>query len=539
MDINLDRFDSRRSTVYAPNGLVATSQPLAAQVGLSILRDGGNAFDAAVATTAALNVVEPTSTGIGGDVFACYRTSDGEVGALRSCGGAPADATLERVKETIAEREDLDPERVEMPSRGPHTVTVPGTARGWEMTAREFGQKPLEELLQPAIRYALEGYPVSEVIATDWERAEQRFDEEHAREAYLFDDQAPEVGQHVRLPQLGRSLEKIAEQGADIVYEGEIAEQIADEVQSKGGFLTVDDLASFEPELIEPISTTYNGVEVFELPPNNQGSVALEALNIAEALDAGDYPLNSPDRVHYFAEAMKLAFEDGHYYITDPEFEDVPRLASKSYARRRATEVGEQATSDVPIGMPDSGAEDADTVLATVADRAGNVVSYINSRYMRFGSGLVAGDTGIALQNRGASFSLDPNHPNHLEPGKRPFHTLIPGIARMDADDWLAFGVKGGYMQPQGHVQVISNLVDYEQSLQASLDFPRWRYQENGTLAIEERLAGRIGAKLARRGHDVRVIPPGKFGAGQLTRCNSEVLSGATEPRKDGNAVGY
>jgi gamma-glutamyltranspeptidase/glutathione hydrolase len=561
MDIDgnadLDRFTSRRSTVYGQRGVVATSQPLAAEAGIETLRAGGNAFDAAVATAAALNVVEPTSTGLGGDVFALYRTADGDVGAMRSCGGAPSDATAETVREAVARESDEDPAEVTMPETGAHTVTVPGTARGWEATVQDLGRLTLADVLEPAVRYATEGYPVSEVVASAWTHGEDLFEAENAREAYLFDGESPSTGQTVTLPKLGRTMERIAEEGADVVYEGDVAEAIAEEVQARGGFLTVDDLADFEPEFPEPVSTTYNGAEVYELPPNNQGLVALEALNVAEELGAGEHPLDSPERVHYFAEATKLAFHDGHHYITDPEYEDVPPLGSKSWARRRAAEVGEEANDDVSFGVPEANAtdadgqgppspreppeppEDADTVLLTVADDEGNVVSYINSRFAGFGSGLVAGDTGIALQNRGSSFSLEPDHPNRLEPGKRPFHTLIPGLVRFDEDDWAAFGVMGGYMQPQGHVQVISNVVDYGLPLQAALDYPRWRYREDGSLAIEERTSDSLGTKLARRGHDVRLLYPSLFGGAQIARNDGGTLSAATEPRKDGNAQGY
>jgi gamma-glutamyltranspeptidase/glutathione hydrolase len=536
-----DRFSSRRSTVYGQRGVVATSQPLAAQTGVSVLEDGGNAFDAAVATAAALNVVEPTSTGLGGDVFALYRTADGEVGAMRACGGAPADATIENVSEVLAENQDVeDPANAEMPMTGAQTVTVPGTARGWEATVERFGEQDLSALLQPAIRYATEGYPVSEGIASAWDYGEELFEHDNARDAYLFDGESPDVGDVVTLPKLGESMRRIAEEGADVVYEGDIAAEIADEVQSRGGFLTVEDLADFEVEWPDPVSATYNGAEVFELPPNNQGLVALEALNIAEELGAGEYPIDSPERVHYFAEATKLAFEDGHHYITDPEFEDHPPLASTDWARQRAEHVGDTANDDVSVGVPNAGdAEDADTVLLCVADDEGNLVSFINSRFAGFGSGLVAGDTGIALQNRGASFSLDREDPNRLEPGKRPFHTLIPALARFDEDDWAAFGVMGGYMQPQGHAQVVSNVVDYDLPLQAALDRPRWRYREDGDLALEPHFDSNVAAKLVRKGHDVRTLTPGLFGGAQIVRNDGGTLSAATEPRKDGNAQGF
>lgn len=535
---DLDRYTSRRSTVYATEGIVATSQPLAAEAGVEILRAGGNAFDAAVATAATLNVTEPTSTGLGGDVFALYRTAEGEVGALRSCGGAPAEASIDTVRAAIAENTDDNPANVVMPQTGAHTVTVPGTARGWEATIEELGRCSLGDVLQPAIRYATEGYPVSEIIANDWQAGEELFTDEHARAAYLPEGRAPQVGERIRLPALGETLQTIAEEGADPVYEGAIADQIATEVQEKGGFMTTDDLAVFEPEFVEPVSTTYRGMEVYELPPNNQGLIALEALNIAEAIDAGSHPSGSAAQIHYLAEAMKRAFHDGHRYITDPEYEDMPPLASKTYAEERATSISESA-SDVSFGVPNANAENADTVLLTTADREGNVVSYINSRFAGFGSGLVAGDTGIALQNRGASFSLDPEHPNHLEPGKRPFHTLVPAVARFDTDDWAAFGVMGGYMQPQGHLQVLSALVDDDLPLQAALDRPRWRYREDGALAVEARIDDAVLSKLVRRGHDVRIQSPVNFGGAQIARNREGILSGATDPRKDGLVVGY
>ena len=537
MDPDLDRFESRRSTVYAPNGIVATSQPLATRAGVSILESGGNAFDAAVATAAALNVVEPTSTGLGGDVFALYRTADGEVGGMRSCGGAPADATIDAVREAVASDRDMDPGDVSMPIKGPHTVTVPGTARGWEATVERFGRRSLRDVLQPAIEYAREGYPVTEVVAAQWEHADDLFTDSHAREAFLPGGRSPRVGETVSLPRLGDSLATVAEEGADAVYEGEIAEAIVEEVQAKGGFLAESDLSGFEPEFVDPVSTTYGDAEIYELPPNNQGLIVLEALNIAEALGAGECEV-PVDRVHHLAEATKHAFVDGHRYITDPDYETIPDLGSKAYARERAAGIGSEAT-DPEIGIPDSNAEFSDTVLLCVADDAGNVVSYINSRFAGFGSGLVAGETGIALQNRGASFSLDPDHPNRLEPGKRPFHTLIPAITKLGSDDWAAFGVMGGFMQPQGHVQVVSQLLDSNQPLQAALDAPRWRYLESGELGVEARMDDRLMAKLARRGHDVTVLPPGRFGGAQIVRNDGGTLSGATEPRKDGSVVGY
>jgi len=533
-NIALDRYTSRRSTVYANRGMVATSQPLAAEVGVSVLRDGGNAFDAAVATAATLNVVEATSTGIGGDVFALYRTADGEIEGMQSCGGAPADATLERVREAVAEGTDEVPEEVTMPRYGPHAVTVPGTARGWERILDRHGRRSLSDVLDPAIGYATDGFPVTEVIADAWTDAESLFTDEHAREAYLKDGKSPSTGEQMRLPRLGESLRTIAEEGAEALYEGEIGEAIVEEVQSKGGFLSLSDLADFEPEFLDPISTTYRGAEIYELPPSNQGLIALEALNIAAELDAGEHPFGSTDRVHFFVEAMKRAFEDGHRHITDPDYEEIPDLLSQSYARERASEISSSASTDVSFSVPDS-----DTVLLITADEAGNVVSFINSRFAGFGSGLVAGETGIALQNRGSSFSLDPDHPNRIEPGKRPFHTLIPALARLGEDDWMGFGVMGGPMQPQGHVQVVSNILDYDRSLQAALDEPRWQYMDDGSVAVEARMDDLVQTELSRRGHDVTIMAPQWFGGGQIVRNDAGTLSGATDPRKDGLVIGY
>ncbi|MBX0322643.1 gamma-glutamyltransferase family protein [Halomicroarcula sp. F13] len=536
---NLDRFTSRRSTAYGTRGVVATSQPLAAEAGIDVLREGGNAFDAAVATAATLNVVEPMSTGLGGDAFALYRTADGDVGAMRACGGAPETATLETVRERVADREGCAPADAEMPDRGPLAVTVPGAPRGWEATVERFGRLSMDAVLDDAVHYATEGFPVSEVIASAWGLCEPELRNDAAREQYLVDgERAPEVGERVRLPELGSTLETLAEEGADPFYEGDIADAIAETVQSEGGLLERSDLAGFEVEYPDPVSTTYGGSEVYELPPNNQGLVALEALNVAESLGVPDTE-DPVERTHLLAEATKLAFTDGHHYITDPEYEDVPPLASKQWAERRAEAVGPEAIENAEVGMLDSPAEDADTVLLTVADGEGNVVSFINSLFNGFGSGLVAGETGLTLQNRGASFSLDADHPNVVAPGKRPFHTLIPGLARFGADDWAAFGVMGGYMQPQGHVQVLSNLLDREMPLQAALDEPRWRYCEDGTLATEARFDEDVASKLARRGHDVGVDVPLYFGGAQIARYEDGTLSGATEPRKDGTVDVY
>lgn len=534
-NLEVDEFGSRRSTVYGSNGIVASSQSLASQAGLQMLQAGGNAFDAAVATAATLNVVEPTSTGLGGDVFMLYRTADGTVGAMRACGGAPSGATRRAVRTAISN----DETDVRMPETGPHTVTVPGTARGWEATIVEYGKLTLSDVLDPAIRYAIDGYPVSPVIADAWIHGETLFETPHARSAYLVDGtRAPHPGEWMTLPELGASMEAIAESGADVVYEGHIGEAIVDEVQRHGGFLDLTDLADFSVEWVDPVSTTYDGNTVYELPPNNQGLIALEALNIAEFIGVGEYSPHTADRTHYLIESMKRAFVDGHYYITDPSFESIPPLGSKEWAAERADTIDETAREPA-VGPISSPAENADTVLLCVADAAGNVVSYINSRFEGFGSGLVAGNTGIALQNRGASFSLNPDHPNRLEPNKKPFHTLIPALLERDEDDWTAFGVMGGYMQPQGHLQVLIELLENNAPLQQALDAPRWRYLASGRVAIEPRIASEIQHGLLRRGHELEVLPPREFGGGQLARYQNGILSGATEPRKDGTVATY
>lgn len=536
---NLDRFNSRRSTVYCNNGVVATSQPLAAEVGRDTLKDGGNAFDAAVATAAMLNVVEPTGTGLGGDVFALYRTADGEVGAMRSCGGAPRQATLDGVKRAAATEQGCEPSDATMPLTGPLTVTVPGTARGWEATVERLGALSFERALRPAIEYAREGFRVTDFVAKKWQHAAELFDDTYARRVFLPDGRPPKAGEQVEFPDLARTLATLAENGADAVYDGEIGERIVDEVQRKGGFLAMDDLREFEVEFPDPIQTRYEGVEVYELPPNNQGLVVLEALNIAAELTDPEISADSPARTHQLIESLKLSFADGHRYITDPAYESVPDLGSKEHALERAELVSETALDEVPIGVPNGRGEDADTVLMTVADSDGNVVTYINSRFKGFGSGLVVPGTGIALQNRGRSFSLNGDHPNRLEPGKRPFHTLIPAIARFGRDDWMAFGVMGGFMQPQGHLQVLTNMIDRGLTEQAALDQPRWRYRADGTLAVEARTKDSLVSELVRRGHDVRIMPPESFGGGQIARYESGRLSGGTDPRKDGHVATY
>ena len=534
--LHVDRFDSRRSTVYGSDGLVATSQPLAAAAGVALLRAGGNAFDAAVGAAAALNVVEPTSTGLGGDVFAAYRTADGTVGGMQACGAAPAAAGHEALRRLLARQldGDPDPETVTMPDRGGHTVTVPGTPGGWEALVERFGRLPLADVVEPAVGYATDGYPVTEVVARQWQAAADALYNDPARESYLFDGEPPSAGQTVRLPRLGETLRRFGREGSGGVYDGPVADAVVDTVRQYGGVLTHDDLAAFEVSWPDPISTTYGTAEVFELPPYNAGMIALEALNVAEAVGVGDH--DDPARTHYLAEAARLAFTDGLAQIADPRFETVPSLHDPSFAATRAAEITDRAATAPSVATPDTGArEDTDTVLVCVGDSEGNLVSLINSVFWDFGSGLVAGDTGVVLHNRGSAFSLDPSDPNRLEPGKKPFHGLLPAVCRLGDDDWAAFGVMGGYMQPQGHLQVVSNLVDRGLGLQPAVDAARFRYRADGELWVEERLPDGVATDLARRGHDVRVQPASSFGGAQIVRNDGGTLAAATEPRKDGH----
>lgn len=529
----IDAYESRRSTAYAPNGMVATSQPLAAEAGVDLLRSGGNAFDAAVTAATVLTVVEPFSTGLGGDVFALYRSADSGIGAMSSLGYCTNEIDLEGLRDSVRkESEDSEPA---MPETGPHAVTVPGSASGWETLLAEHGTIGLDAALDPAIDYAEKGFPVTEVIANQWSMWGDRLANDHARETYLVDGNPPEPGNHVRLPILADTYRMLADRGSDAVYNGPIGEAIVREVQSRGGYLSEADLSSFETRFVDPISTSYNGVEVYELPPPNQGPIALEALNIAEKISAGNFPLQSTDSIHYYAEAMKRAYHDGHRFVADPEYEPIPEIWEKEHAKRRAETIEDRASSVAP-SFPGT---DGDTVLITAADGEGNVVTLINSIFEPFGSGLAAADTGVLLQNRGSSFSLDPDAPNRFDPGKRPFHTLIPAVAEFDEDDWAAFGVMGGYMQPQGHLQVLSSIVDHGHTLQSALDMPRWRYTEEGQLAVESRIDNTVLTELVRRDHSVVVDVPDMFGGGQIVRWRDGTLSGATDPRKDGIVAGY
>lgn len=529
-------FEGRRSATMATGGMVATSQPLAAQAGLGMLADGGNAADAAIATAAVLNVVEPHMTGIGGDAFALTHF-DGEFAALNGSGAAPAEADLETYRErTTAETRAGNPA---MPADGGMPVTVPGALDAWKRLLDRYGTRSLGEVLQPAIRYARHGFPVTETVASQWQRREDRLQQfSKSAATFLPDGTPPVVGQRFRNPELAGTLEQIAEEGVDAFYAGELGAAVVDTVRSNGGTLAMTDLEAHAGEWTTPISTTYRGVEVLEHPPNGQGAIALEALNIAEQFDLDADPRES-ERLHRLIEAMKLGFADGYQYLADPSVVDIPldRMLSKDYAGVRAQEIGQQAAT---YGAKAGGDE---TVYLTVVDGDGNAVSFINSLYMGFGSALSA--AGFAIHNRGHSFSLDPDDANALEPGKRPFHTIIPAMLREDGVFRASWGVMGGSMQPQGHLQVIAALVDSGLNPQAALDTPRFRWLEGRRVAIEStRLPDETVDDLRDRGHDLELEPSyfedgGHFGGGQLIyRDDDGVLIGGSDPRRDGQAVG-
>ena len=527
-------FTSRRSAVLAQHGMVATSQPLAAVAGLRILMDGGNAADAAVTTAAMLNVVEPMSTGIGGDCFALvFDSATGEVSALNGSGRSPQAFTLDE-----ALRLGLS----EIPLTGPLPVTVPGTVSGWAALLERFGTMALADCLAAAIATAETGFPVSERISAGWGRSVEKLsrDPEAAR-VFL---PAPGPGRYHRQPDLARTLRAVAEGGSGAFYQGQLAEKIAASVRSRGGYLTAADLAAHASTWETPIGTHYRDVEILEHPPNGQGLAALVALNVVEGWDLGQMDFYDAGRWHRMIEAMRVGMVDASRYVADPEVVNVPvdRLLSKEYAGRRRASI--RADSVLDLTGSDQ-VEHQDTAYLTVVDGWGNAVSFINSLYYGFGSGLVVPGTGICLQNRGACFTLEPGHPNVLAGGKRPYHTIIPAMARRDGRLWLSFGVMGGFMQPQGHLQVVVNMVDHRLDPQQALDAPRFRVDERGGLEVfvEDTVPADTRARLSDMGHDVKptaAFEPG-FGGGQVIAVDPEtgVLWGGSDPRKDGCAVGY
>ncbi len=533
-------FASRRSPVYCRGGMVAASQPLAVAAGVEILSRGGNAADAAVAVAAALNVTEPTSTGIGGDMFALYFDAHtGQISALNGSGRAPAALNLERIR-----NEGFS----ELPPSHPYTVTVPGACAGWCDLIEKYGSQPLAAVLSPAIRLADEGFPVAPLTSYFWRRgaARQLASAPNGQELTI-NGRGPEPGEVFPNPGLARTLKKMAEGGKAAFYQDEIAEAIAAVVQAAGGCLTVEDLAAHHSTWDTPISVSYRGYRVYECPPNGQGLAALLALNLLEGFDLASLDPLSVERLHLEIEAMRLAFADARWYVADPAFSNIPmaELLSKAYAETRRKLIDpRRATLDPQRGVPVAA---SDTVYFSVADVNGNACSFINSNYMGFGTGIVPKGWGFSLQNRGHNFHLDPAHPNALAPGKRPYHTIIPAMATREADGSLfaSFGVMGGFMQPQGHVQVFTALVDSHLDPQAALDLPRFCIESAGTgglVALEEGIPDSHIDELARLGHPVQKVAGWEralFGRGQVILRDpaTGVLTGGSDPRADGLAM--
>ena len=513
--------------------MVATSQPLASVAGLRMLLSGGNAIDAAIAAAAALNVVEPMSTGIGGDMFALvWMAREKKLYALNGSGRAPAALTIQECRMRGAAHE--------MPYLGWLPVTVPGALDGWAQLLHRFGTMRFADVLQPAIDYAENGFPVSEIIQANWASAQPKLDmNPAAARAYLFREEPPRVGQIHKQPDLAKTFRAIAADGRDAFYLGDIANQIAIHAYKTGGFITKQDLANHTSTWDEPISTTYHDVTMYECPPNGQGIVALETLNLLEGFALREMEHNSAEYLHLIVESLKLAFADAFAHVADPRAVHVPvaQMLDKTYAAQRRALI-DPARANL---APHTGIKHSDTVYVSVVDQERNCVSFINSLYESFGSGIVIPGTGICLQNRGANFSLDPNAPNALAPNKRPYHTIIPAMAFKNNLPWLSFGVMGGFMQPQGHVQVLLNQYDFNMDPQRALDAPRVRVFADGTLALEKTFDNDTRVALTARGHRVIDADIGEFGGGQIIALDHETgaLAAGSDPRKDGCAVGF
>jgi len=534
-----------RSEVIAPHAMAATSQPLATQVALEIMRAGGSAVDAAIAANAVLGLMEPTGCGIGGDLFAMVWDAKGKrLHGLNASGRAPASLGLDEFRRRGLER---------IPPYGPLPVSVPGTVDGWFELHGRFGRLPMGEVLAPAIRYAREGFPVSELIAHYWSLSVPRLqDWAGFRESFMPGGRAPRKGEIFRNPALARTYEMLAEGGRDVFYRGEIARRIDAFMKREGGFLSHADLSAHRSEWVEPVSTTYRGVRVWELPPNGQGIAVLQLLNILEGYDLRAMGFGSAEYLHHFTEAKKLVFEDRARFYADPDFNRVPveQLISKAYAaeRRRLIDPN-RAQRRVEAGNP--ALEEGDTIYLTVADAEGNMVSLIQSNYRGMGSGLSPDGLGFILQDRGELFDLEDGRFNTYAPRKRPFHTIIPAFVTRDGEPWLSFGVMGGATQPQGHAQIIINLVDFGMGLQEAGDAPRLvhagssqptgeRMSDGGTIHVESGVGYGAVRGLLARGHQVG-YRRGGFGGYQaiLRDPDSGVYYGASESRNDGQAGGY
>jgi len=530
-----------RSEVIGQNGMVATSHPLATQIGLDILKKGGTAIDAAIAANIALGLMEPTGNGIGGDLFAIVWDAESKkLHGLNASGPAPKDISIDYFRDNDLEK---------IPSYGPLPVTVPGAVDGWIKLHKKFGKLEFRTLFEPTIAYAKNGFPVTETIAYYLKNSQKRFEKyPNFNELWVKNGSMPAKGEIFKNPQLAKTLETIALKGREGFYEGEVANVMVDFIQSQGGFLTHEDLSSFHSEWTPPVSSNYRGYDVWELPPNGQGIAALQILNILEKFDLKKMGLFSAEYIHLFTEAKKLAFADRAKYYADPNFSSIPvqELISKEYAAERSKRIDfEKPSQTDEAGILKSG----DTIYLTAADQYGNMISLIQSNYRGMGSGMVPPGLGFMLQDRGELFSLDPDHKNSLEGGKRPFHTIIPAFVTKDGEPFMSFGVMGGATQPQAHAQIIINMIDFELNLQEAGDAPRIVHSgssqptdevmlDGGTLSIERGFGSEIENELTNKGHQLK-YEKGIFGGYQAIMLKNGIYYGASETRKDGQAAGY
>lgn len=523
--------NSGRSTVYAPRGVVATSQPLATGAALAILQDGGNAIDAAVAAAAVLNVTEPHMTGMGGDMFAIlWSAREGRLIGLDASGRSGSRVDVDALVAEGAES---------VPGSGARSVTVPGALSGWAALVDTHGSMTLAEILAPAIRFAEEGFPVTPIIAQDWAGAVNGLRRDKGAAAtYLIDGEAPEAGDWFRNPDLARTFRRIADHGPETFYGGDLGQDFVDGLDRLGGYITIDDLRNHEVRWVEPLRVDYRGYALYELPPAGQGVAALQMLKILEGQDLRALGHNSAGYLHTLIEAKKLAYADLARYVADPDHMAVrpEALLDTNYLAGRAALIDPDAAADRPD--PGPAITDSETIYLTVADQHGNQISLINSLYGHFGSRVVAPGTGVALQNRGSGFTMAEGHPNRIAPNKRPFHTIIPAFVTRDDEPWLSFGVMGGSMQPQGHVQVLLNIVEFGMDVQEAIDAARFRHFNGTTVAIEK-LDPDVAARLETMGHRLRDPAGTAFGGGQAILRLPKGWAAGSDPRKDGMAAGH
>ena len=530
-----------RSEVLASNGMAATSHPLATQTAISVLKNGGNAIDAAIAANAVLGLVEPTGCGIGGDLFAIvWSADDKKLYGLNSSGPAPINISIEEITS-----KGLDA----IPPYGPLPVTVPGAVAGWVELHKRFGIMDFNLLFQNAIEYAEKGFPVTEVVAYYLKLSSENFiDYPNFKKTWMPNGKIPSKGEIFKNPYLARTYKKIAQSYGEDFYKGNLAKEIVSFINNQGGYFSLEDLSEFKPEWIDPVSTNYRGYDVWELPPNGQGIAALQMLNILENYNIKDLGFGSAEYIHLFTEAKKIAYEDRALYYADPNFSDIPlkTLISKEYAKERLKLIDlTKSSKSYNAGL----LEEGDTIYLTVADKYGNMVSLIQSNYRGMGSGMVPNDLGFMLQDRGEMFSLDPNHMNSLIGGKRPFHTIIPAFITKNNKPLVSFGLMGGAMQPQGHAQIVINLIDFKMNLQEAGDAPRIRHAgssqptgekmtDGGYLSLEKGISAEEILKLEKLGHKFQ-YDLGGFGGYQAIMLKDNVYIGASESRKDGHASGY